>query len=123
MRRQTEQRRAIRQALKAAGRPLSAQEVLEAAQGSVSGLGIATVYRNLKALVDEGWLRPVDLPGEPSRYELAAQDHHHHFHCGACDRVFDVDGCLKGLERNLPDGFEAERHEVVIYGRCADCAG
>lgn len=121
MKRQTEQRRAIRECLEEAGRPLSAQEVLEAAQDQVTGLGIATVYRNLKALVDQGFLIPVDLPGEPSRYELAAQGHHHHFQCRGCERVFDVRGCFKALEQNLPPGFLAEDHEVVIYGRCADC--
>ncbi len=122
MKRQTLQRRAIRESLEVAGRPLSAQEVLESAQGQVSNLGIATVYRNLKALVDEEFLSLVDLPGEPSRYELAAQGHHHHFQCRGCERVFDVRGCFKALEQNLPSGFIAEDHEVVIYGRCADCA-
>ena len=121
MKRQTLQRRAIRESLEVAGRPLSAQEVLESAQDQVSNLGIATVYRNLKALVDEGFLCLVDLPGEPSRYELAAQGHHHHFQCRGCERVFDVRGCFKALEQNLPAGFVAEDHEVVIYGRCADC--
>ena len=28
-----------------------------------SSRSIATVYRNVKALVDEGWLKPVELPG------------------------------------------------------------
>jgi len=46
--RNTQQGNAIRQMLKKAGRPLSAQEVHSMAQKKVPGLGIATVYRNLK---------------------------------------------------------------------------
>jgi len=46
--RNTRQGNAIRQMLKKAGRPLSAQEVHSMAQKKVPGLGIATVYRNLK---------------------------------------------------------------------------
>ena len=54
MERNTRQRSAIRDAIALADRPLLPQEVLEAAQHEVPGLGIATVYRNLKVLVEEG---------------------------------------------------------------------
>jgi Fur family ferric uptake transcriptional regulator len=50
MERSTRQRIAIRQAIEAAGRPLSPQEVRLAAQAQVPGLSLATVYRNLKLL-------------------------------------------------------------------------
>ena len=46
--RNTQQGSAIRQALEKAGRPLSAQEVLNLAQKKVPGQGIATVNRNLR---------------------------------------------------------------------------
>jgi hypothetical protein len=52
MERSTRQRSAIRSAIDAAGRPLSPQEVLDAAQAEVPGLSQATVYRNLKLLLD-----------------------------------------------------------------------
>ena len=45
---------AIRQVLKNAGRPLSPQEIFNMSQREVTGLGIATVYRNLKSLQEEG---------------------------------------------------------------------
>ena len=51
MERSTRQRTAIRAAIDAAGRPLSPQEVLEAAQAEVPALGLATIYRNLKQLI------------------------------------------------------------------------
>jgi Fur family ferric uptake transcriptional regulator len=54
MERNTRQRSAIRDAIAVADRPLLPQEVLDAAQPASPGLGIATVYRNLKALLDEG---------------------------------------------------------------------
>ncbi len=90
MERSTRQRQAIQDAIAAAQRPLLPQEVFEAAQGAVPGLGIATVYRNLKALVEEGALHAVTLPAENPRYELAGHQHHHHFQCTQCQRVFDA---------------------------------
>jgi Fur family transcriptional regulator, ferric uptake regulator len=122
MERDTQQRRAIRAAFRTAGRPLSPQEVLEAAQTDVPRLGIATVYRNVKALVDEGWLAPVELPGEPPRYEIAGKEHHHHFMCRHCDRVYELDGCSGNLRAGVPRGFRVEGHEVVVYGLCRACA-
>ena len=120
--RRTEQKDAIHKSLLSAGRPLSAQEVLELAQVAVPGLGIATVYRQLKALVRDGIAIPVELAGEASRYELADREHHHHFRCTACGRVFDVPGCPGTIGARVPEGFVVEDHEVILYGRCKGCA-
>ena len=51
--RKTRQKAAIRAAFEAPNRPLSPQEVLQFAQREVGRLGIATVYGNLKALVQQ----------------------------------------------------------------------
>ncbi|MGC4060253.1 MAG: transcriptional repressor [Aquabacterium sp.] len=104
-----------------AGRPLSPQEILEASQASVPAMGIATVYRNVKALLDEGAIELVTLPGESPRHEAAYQGHHHHFQCTSCQRVFDVHGCPGNLKSMAPPGFKVERHEVTLYGRCPQC--
>ena len=122
MERNTRQRTAIRDAIAQAGRPLLPQEVLDAAQQQVPGMGIATVYRNLKVLVDEGELQPVNLPGENPRFELAGHHHHHHFQCRQCDRVFDVHACPGNLATLAPLGFTVEDHDLTLYGRCKDCA-
>lgn len=122
MDRNTRQRQAIRQVFEETDRPLGPQEVLQAAQAHTPGLGIATVYRTLKALLAESWLVSVELPGEPQRYEIAGKGHHHHFRCHACDRVYEIEGCLTNLRGLAPRGFQLERHEVVLYGRCNTCA-
>lgn len=121
MERNTRQRAAIREAIAGASRPLLPQEVLDAAQAQVPGLGIATVYRNLKVMVDEGELQPVTLPGENARFELVGHGHHHHFQCRQCGRVFDVHACPGDLSRLAPTGFSVEGHDLTLYGRCSDC--
>ena len=85
-------------------------------------LGVATVYRGVKSLLESGWLRSVKLPDEPDRYEVADKAHHHHFHCDDCGRVFEVDDCPKDLKRLAPRGFRVARHEVLLYGCCAECS-
>ena len=120
--RSTRQRSALLEVLQQAARPLLAQELLLLSQELVPGLGQATVYRNLKALVEDGVLAQVTLPGENPRYELAGLTHHHHFKCQTCDRVFDILGCPGASVSLVPPGFQVERHDFTLYGRCADCA-
>ncbi len=122
MERDTPQRRAIREVLTRAGRPVSPAEVLDAGKALATGLGIATVYRNLKLLTETGWLCSVDLPGETTRYEVSGKPHHHHFLCRECDRAFEVVERCPGSHRfSAPSGFRVEAHEVVLYGVCATC--
>jgi Fur family transcriptional regulator, ferric uptake regulator len=121
MERNTRQRSAIRDAIVQAARPLLPQEVLDAAQQQVPALSLGTVYRNLKALVEEGELQPVNLPGENARFELVGHRHHHHFQCLQCQRVFDVHSCPGDLSHMAPQGFTVEDHDLTLYGRCKDC--
>jgi Fur family ferric uptake transcriptional regulator len=121
MHRRTRQRTAIDAVLRRAKRPLSPHEVLEQTRLAVRAVGLATVYRNLKLLVAEGSVRAISLPGEAPRYEAAHRDHHHHFQCTRCHRVYDVPGCPGNLRRLAPRGFSVERHDLTLYGRCADC--
>lgn len=121
--RDTTQRRAILDALRVAGRPVTPQELLEHAQVQVPALGIATVYRNLARLQEGGDVSAVALPGQSTtRFELAGKAHHHHFHCRTCDGVYEIDACPGNLRGLAPTGFVLEDHEVVLYGLCAQCS-
>jgi Fur family ferric uptake transcriptional regulator len=119
--RNTKQKAAIREAFVEADRPLSPDEALEGAQRHHPTLGIATVYRNIQTLVEEGWLQPVEVPGESTRYEVAGKKHHHHFHCNTCGKLFELEGCVAQLKPKLPRGFRATGHEFFLYGICATC--
>jgi Fur family ferric uptake transcriptional regulator len=107
--RNTRQRKAIRDVLEVAARPLSPKEILDGAQSHVRGMGIATVYRTLKLLADEGLIDTVDIP--------------HHFYCRACAGVFEVEGCPGDFSKLAPPGFSLEGHELVLFGTCAGCHG
>ena len=105
MERNTRQRDAIRAAIEASTRPLLPQEVLAKVRAAVPGVGLATIYRNLKLLVAEGSVQAITLPGDSPRYETTESDHHHHFQCTTCQRVYDIAGCPGNLRRLAPRGF------------------
>ena len=86
MQRNTTQRQAIQRVMQEVNRPLGPDEIFESAKTYCPGLGIATVYRAIKELVDTRQLTIVNLPGEPSRYEMAGKGHHHFFFCRHCKK-------------------------------------
>ena len=119
----TRQRAVILDILRQAGQPLTAQEIHERAGRDSARLGLATVYRALKTFMDQGVITQVEIPGASPCYEPTDRGHHHHFICQHCRRVFDLPGCVGGLEGLAPQDFRVERHEIVLYGACASCAG
>jgi Fur family ferric uptake transcriptional regulator len=123
MERNTRQRTAILASVEEAGRPLSPAEIHGIANRDIPALGLATVYRNIRMLLDDGRIREVTLPGEPPRYELSHLGHHHHFKCRLCDRVFDIAECETDWNRLAPAGFSVEAHDVTLFGRCDQCSG
>ncbi|MGH1438724.1 MAG: Fur family transcriptional regulator [Cellvibrionaceae bacterium] len=120
--RHTKQRQVITMMLRQADRPLLPKELLDKAQESLPQLGIATVFRTLKKMVDEGEAKIVSLPGDSPRYERSDLAHHHHFKCKECESVFEINGCPGHLEQLLPKGFQMLDHEITLFGRCADCS-
>lgn len=124
MKRNTSQRRAILTALESAQGPLTPQEVLDFAIQEQASLGIATVYRNLNSLEEQGEIVAVHLPNDSVRYEPAGRGHHHHFRCQTCEQVFELSAkcpvaILEGV--TLPGGFKVQDHELTLYGLCPSC--
>lgn len=143
--RQTRQQLAVMHAIRDSGRSLSPQEVWALSQQVVPRINLSTVYRQLKTLCEQGHLLRVQLPGQTPRYEPArltpqglqskrrvialnaagqgtgALAHHHHFHCVACEQVFPLHACPGGMEKLAPRGYEVQRHDLTLHGRCPRC--
>jgi len=119
----TQQKLTLTSLITKAERPLTPAEICRAGRKEIPSLGIATVYRALKQLAEEGQVRLVEIPGVSPHYECTARQHHHFFFCQHCHSLFNLDGCLRGVSGLAPKGFSVKRHEIVLYGECADCRG
>ena len=117
----TRQREVILNILRQVGRPLTAQEIRERASRDSAGIGLATVYRALKAFMARGEIAQVEIPGASPCYEPTDRGHHHHFLCQHCRQVFDLTGCVHDLETLAPQDFQIQRHDIILYGICASC--
>ena len=120
--RQTQQRASIVTAIDGMDCTFTPQEVLGQAQRACPGLGIATVYRSIRDLVEEGRVQRVVVAGSAPRYERTNVTHHHHFHCEFCGEVTPLEGCALKKNCRLPSGYKASSHEIVFTGACPNCA-
>src|SRR4029077_17236549 len=80
-RRLPRQRVIVAEALAAAKRALSAQELYERIQATHPTLGRATVYRALEAQVQDGMASRFERDGHVSAYIACDAEHHHHLVC------------------------------------------
>lgn len=121
--RRTKQRETILKEIESAEGPLSVGEIHGRAVEELPALGIATVYRTVKAMREEGRVIVVELPGEEARYEPADRGHHHHFRCLSCGQIFDLEMCPVGIPCGtmLPGGYRVEDHNLTLYGHCSAC--
>lgn len=122
--RRSARRDAILETLENASGALTAEELHEKAVELVPGLGIATVYRNLKKMQEADIIQSVILPDGQTRYEPSKLKHHHHFHCSGCGKTLCLKGCMlpEDLQLSLPEGFTVNGHEITLYGTCATCS-
>lgn len=97
-------------------------EIWQVARTLSPGLGIATVYRALRILMDMGVVEIVEIPGAAPHYERKHPQHHHHFFCENCQKVYEVEACTSGIDELAPSGFKVRRHSLTLYGTCSDPA-
>jgi Fur family ferric uptake transcriptional regulator len=119
--RRTEQREAIVEALRGSDRAVTAQEL----HGQLEGVGLATVYRNLQRLADEGDADTLRRDNGEVAFLLCGRGHHHHLTCRLCGRVEQVRDCrLDDWARDVAagHGFSEVEHHAELYGVCAPCS-
>jgi len=108
--------------LDGSGEPLSAFDIHKVL--SKHGTDLATIYRSLSKFVDAGLLNKIDFGDEFSRYELATNEHYHHFICNECGKVIKIHQCnfdilAKEIERE--SGHKMLSHEIIFRGLCSEC--
>jgi Fur family peroxide stress response transcriptional regulator len=121
--RQTEQRKAVFEALMARADHPSAVEVFLRVKARVPSISLATVYNCLETLAASGQVRMVNHEREPSRYCANLSEHAHHF-CSHCGSVTDLPmhtPMPPGQIWHLPEGVTISQQEVSFRGMCAKC--
>ena len=122
----TAPRRAVIEALIAAGGHVTADELAERVEASACDADRSTIYRNLAALEAAGVVYHVHLAHGPSVYHLADDEElHAHAVCDKCGCVVERPGRgLRKLAAELAsaNGFELGRQHFALTGTCRRCS-
>jgi Fur family ferric uptake transcriptional regulator len=107
---------------------LSAYDIEEALRDQGDrAVARASVYRILDELEELKLVSRIDVGQGITRYEpiRPGGHHHHHMVCDVCGKIvpFSDDGLERAIDRLAKRvTFAVDEHEIVLHGRCADCA-
>jgi Fur family ferric uptake transcriptional regulator len=123
-RRRTIQRETILEELRKVTSHPTADELHQMVREKLPGISIATVYRNLEILADQGKVLKLDVAGKRRRFDGSAENHYH-IRCSKCGRVDDVHmDLMHVLEESAAQscGYKIQAHNVEFTGICPECA-
>ncbi len=97
------------------------ETILTMVKDKLPGVGMATVYRNLHALVVEGKVVTLETSLGSVHYDADVSDHAH-FVCRKCGCISDlfIGSPLAEMVEKL--GYRVEQEKSILYGLCPDCA-
>ncbi|PJJ73675.1 Fur family ferric uptake transcriptional regulator [Diaminobutyricimonas aerilata] len=124
MKRNTWQREAVREALGGSRGFVSAQALHSSLRNAGSPIGLATVYRALADLAQEGEADSLQQDGESLYRACTPGSHHHHLICRNCGKTVEIeaDAVEKWANQVAYDnGFSEASHVVDVFGYCVDC--
>lgn len=106
----------------------TAQWIYEQAKREMPTIGIATVYRNLNALAENGMIQKITSPGSIEHYDWDVSDHWH-MECLECGRIIDLQADseqLNELHRLITSTFGVRDQNVrigktLLQGTCNSC--
>ena len=120
----TPQRVVVHRALRELDRHVTADELLDAVGERLPNVSLPTIYATLELFEELGMVRRVQRAG--TTLFDPRSDPHHHLVCTVCGSVEDFESELDTapLQRGAADlGFEHQRVEALVHGRCRNCAG
>ena len=119
----TRQRYAVMEYLVRAPMHTTVDQILRAVNRASPHVSRATVYNNLRFLVEAGLVRQVALEERAARFE-ANLKRHHHFVCDRCSRIEDLEWFeVPGLARR-PELRQRKlrQYELLVRGLCGRCS-
>lgn len=121
----TPQRMSILKALSKHEHP-NIDELYEQIKLEYPAISLATVYKNLGTMIDEGLVVELSLPNAKSKYDIYEYEHIH-LVCNKCSSVYDLDydkACLKDYQKNLQKHCDSKISNIkvtVFLDECSNC--
>lgn len=117
----SKQRDALIEILQSTDTHPTAEWVYEQMKEKFPNVSLATVYRNLKHMIEMGIAREL-YTDNSSRFDANMKEHYH-FICRKCNKLIDIfpddENCE--ITKIKQKGFLIDRYDLSIYGICTEC--
>ena len=86
-------------------------------------VSLATIYKNINAMVEKVFLSEVKIPNSKSVYELVKTEHAH-LACSSCGYIEDIILDASALLEEVPklSSFKVNSTNIVLSGLCSKCS-
>lgn len=87
-------------------------------------IGIATVYRTLTLLENEGIASSISFGAQGKKYEFGMRKHHDHLICTNCGEIIEFfDETIEERQEEIAKkfNFKMQGHTMKIIGLCEKC--
>lgn len=101
----------------------SAEYIFEVLKSKDSGISLATVYRNLNKMAQNGIIKKIDGLEDKAHFDHNTHEHFH-FICECCGKIFDINPDIAPevvAKTQEQTGFMVKKFDIVFQGKCLEC--
>lgn len=120
----TETRKAVLAYMISSHEHPSAEKIYQDLRSSYPNMSLATVYNNLKVLIDEGFVEEIKISNDNTTYFDFMGHDHLNVVCEKCGKIADFEDVeIPDLKREAEEqtGYHITKTQVLMYGVCPDC--
>ena len=116
----SKQKDAVLHIIQSSSLHLTAEEIFLECKKQNVRISIATIYRNLGLLCQEGQIRKVSMADQPDRYDKVT-DLHCHAICDRCHQLEDIE--IPDLSELIEktNGIQVTSYDICVHHICAAC--
>jgi len=101
---------------------ISVEDLYEKIQKKFSSISLATLYKNINAMIETSLLKEVKLPHMKSKYEIVKTPHAHLI-CEKCGALEDLEMNMDTLHSLITpqSHFKVHQTDLIFSGICQNC--
>jgi Fur family peroxide stress response transcriptional regulator len=103
-------------------RHMSIDEIYKSLQNKFPSISLATIYKNINAMIDIFFITEIKIPYKKSVYELT-KARHSHVVCNKCNTILDIDVDIDSIfnQAKILSDYSLEECSIVLNGLCPKC--
>lgn len=101
---------------------LNIDELYKTLQIKFPSISLATIYKNINAMLEISFLSEVKIPHQKSVYELTKKEHSHVV-CRECNSILDIELETQTLlnQASQLSNYQLSETSIVFNGVCGNC--